>query len=129
MNTKEDNVIDLEEAVRARRKKDPPGGNWLAELPKDTRFLASLNAGGGSTLGDFLIGTDPKQMPAVLLGFELAHRDGGFRWVDPVKFSRDYTFFMTVEINGHGPEVQDGRVEGDGKPEVVHSVHEDEQRD
>lgn len=124
-----DNIVDLQEARLALASKEPPkGGNWLSNLAQGTRFLASQKSNGNSTLYDFMVGTDPTKMPAVMLGYELGHRDGGFRWVDPVKFSRDYEFFMTIEVeqdNG-STEIQTGRVDSDGQSEVVHPIHEGE---
>jgi hypothetical protein len=114
-----ENVIDLEERKRLLMagKEPPGGGNWLAKLPKGTRFLANRRSLNDSSLCDFFIGSDPTKMPAVFLGFELNHRDGGFRFVDPVKFSRDYEFFMTIEteFQDDGTDVQTGGVEGDGQ--------------
>lgn len=114
-----ENVIDLEERKKLLMagKEPPGGGNWLSKLPKGTRFLASRKSLNDSSLGDYFIGSDPTKMPAVFLGFELNHRDGGFRFVDPVKFSKDYEFFMTIEaeFRDDGTDVQTGGVEGDGQ--------------
>lgn len=121
-----DNIIDLQEARLALASKEPPkGGNWLSRLTSGTRFLASWKVENNSTLHDFVVGTDPTQMAAVLLGYELANRNGGFRWVDPVKFSRDYDFYMTIEVDQDGSSpIQTGRMEGDGQSEIVDPVHE-----
>lgn len=123
-----DNVISMPEAKLALASKEPPkAGNWLSTLPQGTRFLAFRRNSFNSFLEDFLVGTDPKQMPAVLLGYELSHREGGFKWCDPVKFSQEYGFYMTIktELNNDNT-VQEGRVGGDGKTEVVNPVHETE---
>lgn len=124
-----DNVIDMFEAKLDLASKEPPeAGNWLSNLPQGTRFLAFKKNIFSSFLEDFLVGTDPKQMPAVLLGYELSHREGGFKWCDPVKFSREYGFYMTIktELNNDGNTVQDGRVVGNGESQVVNPVHEKE---
>lgn len=124
-----DNVINLAEARLALASKEPPeGGNWLSNLPFETRFLAYSKREPSPFLEDFLVATDPKKMPAVLVGYELAHKNGGFKWCDPVKFSRDYGLFMIIktETEAHdGIEVQARRMDSDGKSEIVNPVHEE----
>lgn len=123
-------IINLEEARLALAGKDPPGSgsNWLSKMEKGSRFLASRRSMGDCILLDFCIGSDPKAMPAVFMGFELNHKDGGFRFVDPVKFSRDYEFYMTLEVRPEddGNSIPTGTVEGDGERQIVDSVDESE---
>lgn len=127
----DDKIINFEEARLKLAPKEPPqGGNWLSRLPFETRFLASKKNTNDAALMDFIIASDPTQLAAVYLGYELNHRDGGFRWFDPVKFSRDYEFYMTIETrveqeNGNGITVETGGVVGDGETQVVDSLHED----
>lgn len=125
-----DNIISFDEARLALASKEPPsGGNWLSNLPVETRFLAFKKTEHTPFLEDFMVGTDPKQMPAVLLGYELAHPNGGWKWCDPVKFSRDYGYFMTIQTkveNNDGNSVPEGTVGGDGQCEVVPPLHEKE---
>lgn len=123
-----DNIISLDEArLRMAAKEPPNGGNWLSKLEKGTRFLASRRQTSEATLGDFLVASDPKAMPAIFLGFELSSQQGGFRFVDPVKFCQQYDYFMTIEVEPNdSPDVQTGRVEGDGEPEVLDILHEKE---
>lgn len=122
------NVIDLNEARLKFATKEPPGeGNWLSKLDKGTRFLAAKKNDFEEVLYDFFVGSDPKQMPAVFLGFELNHRDGGFRFVDPVKFSRKYTMYMTIEATtDDGNPVPTGTMEGNGECEIIPSLDEKE---
>lgn len=126
-----DTIINFEEARLKLAAKEPPqGGNWLSRLPFETRFLASRKNNSDSTLSDFLIASDPTKMPFVYLGYELNHPSGGFRFVDPIRFSRDYELFCTIDNkeqeNGNSTAVETGGVEGDGKPSIVHSLHEEE---
>lgn len=120
-----DNIIDFEVVKAKMGTKEPPPGNWLSRLAKGTRFLASVKNTDDPMLMDFLIASDPKMMPAVFIGFELNHPNGGFRFVDPIKFSKKYDFYMTIEAeleekeDGNNPEVPEGTVGGDGKPEVI----------
>lgn len=120
----DDKIINWEEARLKLAHKGPPGGlNWLGNLPFGTRFLASRKSEAGSDLYDFVIATDPKQLAAVLLGLDLGN--SGFRWKDPVKFSRDYDLFLTLETkqeeeNGNSIAVETRGVEGDGEHQVVH---------
>lgn len=122
-----DNVINLEEARLALASKEPPsGGNWLSTLDQGVSFLASKKGTFSSALDLFFVGTNPKEIPAVLLGYELNHREGGFKWFDPVKFSQEYNFYMTIkaEVPNDGIAVQEGRVGGDGETKIVDPVHE-----
>lgn len=123
-----DNVIDFSEAKLALASKEPPeGGNWLSTLSLETRFLAYRKGTTNPFLEDFLVGTNPKEIPAVLLGFEVAPSTYGFKWCDPVKFSREYSFYMTIKAHkDDGIEVQAGRVDSDGETQGVHPVHEKE---
>lgn len=124
----DDNIINFEEARLKLASQEPPSGNWLSRLPFETRFLASRKSTNDATLLDFLVASDPKDNPFVFLGYELSHREGGFRFVDPVKFSKDYEFFCTIKTEvkaNDGITVETGGVEGDGKPKVIHSLHED----
>lgn len=129
-----DNVIDLNAAKLKLASKEPPRkGNWLSELTKGTRFLASK--GSGEDLTDYMVGTDPKAMPAVYLGYNLAGRDGGFKFVDPIKFCNNWNFHSIIRTdifkeevdaaNGNGIEVRTGTVEGDGERQVLPPLHEE----
>lgn len=122
------NVIDLQEARLALASKEPPkGGNWLSNLKSGTRFLASKKSQ-DYMLGDFMVATDPTKMQAVLLGFDLGSPRGCFNWVDPLKFSQMNDFYMTIEteLEDGSTTVPTGTVEGDGEPQVLDSLHEDE---
>lgn len=125
----DDKIINMDEARLKLAPKGPQGPtNWLSKLPFETRFFASRRSSSDSTLLDFLVASDPTKLSYVILGYELNHRDGGFRAVDPVKFSRDYEFYCTVETKveeNDGIAMEVGGVEGDGKPEVIHSLHEE----
>lgn len=107
-------------------------GNWLTNMQHGTRFLASRKSSGESKLCDFIVASDPKSMPAVFIGEDVNSPSGGFRFVDPKKFIRDYEFFMTLEVieppNGDNNQVQPGPVVGDAKPKKRSKVHEGEQR-
>lgn len=123
------NVIPLDEARLKFAAKEPPkGGNWLGTLAKGTRFLAIEKNNYKPICGDFFVGSDPGKMPAVFLGFEIHTKQGGFRFVEPNRFSSMYEFIQTleVEIPDDGPEVQGGGVESDGDAEVLDSLHESE---
>lgn len=119
----DDKVINFKEARLKLAAKEPPrGGNWLSSLPFETRFLASKKSDGGSALYDFIVCTDPEQLPAVMLGEDLGN--SGFKWRDPLKFSRDYELFMILktkqeENNGNSTPVGTARVEGDGEHQVL----------
>lgn len=115
----DDNVIDLQEARLKLAPKEPPkGGNWLSSLPKGTRFLAIKKNSPEPICGDFVVGTDPTQMTAVYIGFEVHTQGGGWKFVEPVRFSQMFEFIQTIgaEIYDDGSEIQDGRVEGDAGP-------------
>lgn len=122
---KEDNVIPF-----ARPKTGgglpPVGNNWIKELPEGCRFLAQHKNNANSLLMEFFLGSDPKVDKAVFLGYE--QQGGfGFRWHDPVRFCQEFTYFDTlpdIEIRNGSFTVQQGTVEGDGKPEVVDPVHD-----
>lgn len=125
-----DNVIDLAEARLALASKEPPSsGDWLRTLSQGVSFLAHEKGSSNPFHDVFFVGTDPKMFPAVLLGYELNNREGGFKWCDPVKFSNKYKFIMTIkdvtEVNNDGIAVQAGRVDSDGETQTVDPVHED----
>lgn len=125
-----DNIISLDEVRLKMAAKEPPkGGNWLSNLEKGTRFLCSRRQTNDPVLGDFLVGSDPKAMSAVFLGYELNHRDGGFKFFDPVKFCQIYDLFMIleVEIENGSPEIRTGTVESDGDDQIIH--RDDEERE
>lgn len=107
----------------------PMDKDWLKNLVNGTRFLASRRSHEGHELDDFVVSSDPKTLAAVFLGKNLNTREGKFIFVDPSKFSRDYDYFMTLEIieiqNGNSDPIQAGRMDSDGKPEVISGVHEE----
>lgn len=124
-----DNLIDFNEARLALAAKEPPvGGNWLSTLKKGTRFLASKKNYPEPVLGDFFVGSDPLQMKAVYLGFDLGSREFGFKFFDPVAFSQLYSLYDVIQTDvefNDGNNVPTRTVEGDGKPEVLPEVYED----
>lgn len=111
---------------------DTVGGNWLRNMKHGTRFLAKDKRLRDSKLCDFIVASDPKTMPAVYIGEDMNSSHGGFRFVDPDQFVKDYGFFMTLEIleqpNGDDNQVQPDPVVGDAKPKKRTKVHEGEQR-
>lgn len=129
--TKENRLNEniLEFKIREGKDSEPPNGNWLKEMPQGTRFLASLKAVNDARLHDFIVASDPKKMEAVLLG-ENHGGTGEFCFWNPVKFVRDYEFFMTLEVleleDGNSNKIQKGRVGGDGEPKVLPNLHEKE---
>lgn len=124
-----DNLIDFNEARLALAGKEPPvGGNWLSTLKKGTRFLARKNNYPEPALGDFFVGSDPEKMKAVYLGYDMASRDFGFKFFDPVVFSQLYSLYDVIQTDvefNDGNNVPTRTVEGDGKPEVLPEVYED----
>ena len=108
------------------------GGNWLRNMAHGTRFLARRNSMNDSKLCDFVVASDPRAMPAVFLGEEINSREGGFRFVDPDRFIRDYSFYMTLEIleppNGNNNQIQPIPVVSNARPKKRTKVHEGEQR-
>lgn len=122
-----DNIIDLE-AVKARMgSKLPPDGNWLKDFKAGTRFLAYMKTSATSMLGDFILGTNPNELPAVYLGYDLGPQGFGWRWHDPVKFCKEFGLYSILEVSdGNSNSIPEGTVEGDGKLKVVDTVHETE---
>src|SRR5258705_13023823 len=109
--------------------KEPPGGsNWLSRMVPGTRFLAKRRGLAGSEVDDFIVSTDPKTMPVVLLAKNINGRDGVFAWHDPVIFCKDHTFYMTLEViepkDGNINKISTEPVASDVKPKDVDSLHE-----
>lgn len=127
-----DNIINMDEARLALAAKDPPppGGNWLSTLKKGTRFLASKKNYPEPVLGDFFVGSDPNEMKAVYLGYDMGSKEFGFKFFDPIIFSQLYSLYdviqTEVEANGNGNQVPNGTVAGDGEPQIIAGVHEEE---
>lgn len=124
-----DNIIEFNEARLALATKEPPvGGNWLSTLKKGTRFLVSKKSYPEPVLGDFWVGSDPMQMKAVYLGYDMGSKEFGFKFFDPVVFSQLYTLYdviqTEVEQDGNINSIPAGSVEGDGQPQNVPPVHE-----
>lgn len=111
---------------------DVTGNNWLRNMTHGTRFLATDRRVGGSKLCDFVVASDPKSMPAVFIGEDINSPHGGFRFVDPEKFVKDYGFYMTLEVleppDGNDNKIPAGRVDGNAKSKKRVKVHEGEQR-
>lgn len=121
------NIIDFKDVQARMGSKEPPDGNWLKDLKAGTRFLAYMKLSQASALGDFMLGTDPKELPAVYLGYEVGPQGFGWRWHDPVKFCKEFGLYSTLEVqDGNSDKLPEGTVEGDGQPKVVHLVHETE---
>lgn len=113
--------------------KEPPEGtgkNWLGRMAQGTRFLAKQKTDFGSKLRDWVVLTDPKTMEPVLLGENVTTKDMLISWHDPVAFSNDHRFYLTLEIlesnNGNSNTIPQEPVAGDAQPEVIDSVHEEE---
>jgi len=85
-----------------------------------------------SKLCDFIVASDPKSMPAVFVGEDIHSREGGFRFVDPDKFIRDYGFFCIIEViepeDGNNNQVQPGAVVSDDGTAKRTKVHARKQR-
>lgn len=121
------NIIDFKDIQAKMGSKQPPDGNWLKDLVAGTRFLAFMKMNATSLLGDFILGTDPKELPAVYLGYENGPQGFGWKWHDPVKFCKEFGLYSILEVSdGNSNTVPDGTVEGDGKSQVVTLVHEGE---
>lgn len=121
------NIIDFKEIQAKMGSKQPPDGNWLKDLVPGTRFLAFMKMNTTSLLGDFILGTDPRELPAVYLGYENGPQGFGWKWHDPVKFCKEFGLYSILEVtDGNSNKVSDGTVESDGKPEIVTPVHETE---
>lgn len=120
------NIIPFEEIKAKMAGKLPPDGNWLNAFKPGTRFLAYSKLNTSSVLGDFILGTDPKELPAVYLGYENGPQSFGWRWHDPVKFCKEFGLYSILEVSdGNIDKVPEGTVEGDGKLKVVDPVHEE----
>lgn len=124
-----DNVVPF---VRPSTSDDGSTGNWLRDMTHGTRFLASRRSDGNSKLCDFIVASDPKSMPAVFLGEDINSPQGGFRFVDPDKFIKDYGYYSVLEIlepsNGNNSEVLPGAVDGDAVTPKRPQVHARKQR-
>lgn len=119
------NIIDFKEIQAKMAGKQPPDGNWLKDLQPGTRFLAFMKMNATSLLGDFILGTDPKELPAVYLGYENGPQGFGWKWHDPVKFCKEFGLYSILEVSdGNSNKVSDGTVESDGQLKVVPPVHE-----
>lgn len=107
------------------RGDEPPKGPWLLDLPNGTRFLAHKNANPEADLMDFVVSSEP--LPAVYLGYNLAEQGGGWKFFDPVKFSKTFTLHTIIKEvqDGNSPAVQTGGMASDGQCEVLSPVHED----
>lgn len=110
---------------------DPPGtGNWLGRMVAGTRFFAKRKNVVGSEVDDFVVYTDPSTMPVVLLAKNTQSRDGELCWHDPIVFSKNYTYYMTLEVlepkNGNSNKIPTGPVVSDAKSKVITQLHEDE---
>lgn len=95
----------------------PTSSNWLVEMAEGTRFLAKRKGDGGSLLTQFIVCTDPKAMPVVMLGESIDNVTGTFNWRVPELFSQDWDFHYTLEImdkHGNSNKVQPGPVESHG---------------
>lgn len=113
--------------------KEPPEGtgkNWLARFKQGTRFLAKSKHDSGSTLKDFVVLTDPKTMEVVLLGENVTTKDMVISWRDPVIFSNDHRFYLTLEIlesnNGNSNKIPSEPMAGNAQLEIIDSLHEEE---
>jgi len=103
-----DNIIPL-----FRAGAEPPDDNWLSRLEKGTRFLAKRKGQTPSPeLGDFVVASDPTQMKAVFLGYDMNNPTGGFRFVDPVVFSKQYELYDIIQTQVMKEEQENG----DGNP-------------
>lgn len=121
------NIIDFKEVQAKMAGKQPPDGNWIKDFSAGTRFLAYMKANSASILWDFILGTDPKELPAIYLGYENGPQGFGWRWHDPVKFCKEFGLYSILEVSdGNSNNVSEGTVEGDGKPEIIPPVHEGE---
>lgn len=128
-----DNVLPFERPKLALAGKEPPEGtgkNWLVRLPQGTRFLAKQKSDFGSELKDFVVLTDPKTMDVVLLGQNVTTKDMVITWRDPVIFSNDYRYYLTLEVlepnNGNTNKIPTEPVASDVKSEVIPGLHEEE---
>lgn len=100
-------------------------------MKSGTRFLAKRRAMNDSNLCDFIVASDPQSMPAVFVGEDIHSPQGGFRFVDPKVFVRDYEFFMTLEVikpNANNNQVHDRPMDGDAQPPKRPKVHARKQR-
>lgn len=119
------NIIDFKDIQAKMGSKQPPDGNWIKDFKAGTRFLAFMKMNASSVLGDFILGTDPKELPAIYLGYENGQQGFGWKWHDPVKFCKEFGLYSILEVSdGNSNKVSDGTVEGDGQPKVVSSIHE-----
>lgn len=116
------NITNLQE-VRSRPRKgmgyEPPSGKpWLLDLKQGTRFLAKRRGDSGSLLTQFVVCTDPRAMPTVMLGESTDGMSGSFHWRDPDIFSQDWTFYYTLEVadmnNGNSNSILPGTMESHG---------------
>lgn len=132
MNDLKKNESNVVPFARVSTSDDGSFGNWLRNMKQGTRFLATRRSEGGSRLCDFVVASDPKAMPAVFIGEDINSPTGGFRFVDPDKFIKDYGFYMTLEVleppNGNNNQVQTSTVAGDAVPEEQPEVHAGKQR-
>lgn len=126
------NVLPFRRASTSKDDGGDTSGNWLRDMKHGTRFLASRKSDNSSKLHDFIVASDPKSMPAVFIGEDINSQQGGFRFVDPKIFVRDYGFFMTLEVieppNGDDNQIQPGAVVSNDRVEVRSKVHARKQR-
>lgn len=121
------NIIDFKEVQAKMAGKLPPDGNWIKDFKAGTRFLAYMKANTASILWDFILGTDPKELPAIYLGYENGPQGFGWRWHNPVKFCKEFGLYSILEVSdGNTNKVSEGTMEGDGKSQIVPPVHETE---
>jgi hypothetical protein len=128
----EENVIDLEER-RIRKATGgggpPKAGDWLAQLPNGSRFLAREIGRPGSEIDDFVVTTPPTAIEGVvLLAKNVKGRDGVFEWHDTKMFSQNYKQYCILEVIEYGgdQQVQQGRLDGDAEPPKPAEVHDGE---
>lgn len=129
--SEKDNVLPFERPKLALGKEPPgTGKNWLVRLPQGTRFLAKQKSDFGSELKDFVVLTDPKTMDVVLLGQNVTTKDMVITWRDPVIFSNDYRYYLTLEVlepnNGNTNKIPTEPMASDVKSEVISGLHEEE---
>jgi hypothetical protein len=121
-------VIPFDRNRKGLGYEPPPTNNWVAELPKGTRFLARLVSDAGHTLDEFVVIMTGKVLPAILLAKNMG-QGGEFKWYDSERFSQSYKFYLTLEVvntDGNSDQIPTGSVEGDDQSQVQPEVHEGE---
>lgn len=110
--------------------KGPPNDNWLYHMVPGTRFLAKRKNYAGSEVDDYVVYTNPQDMPVVLLAKNTYARDSDLSWHDPAIFSQQHKLYMILEVlepkNGNSDKIPTKRLASDVKPKVIHPVDEAE---